>query len=305
MHCTKAVLSLAMLYATIGSVSAAEFSGTEALAFTRRAVSFGPRPSGSPAIRKLQGYILGELKLLGCQVTEDDFTATTPLGKTSMKNIIARFPGKSGKAVVFTGHYDTKSMPLISFVGANDGGSSTGFLLQMAKALRGGSRQDDVYVVWLDGEEAVGQWSDYDSLYGSRHLAERWAADGTLARIKALINVDMIGDRDLHILEDLNSSAPLREMVWRTADRLGYGSHFLKDHGAIEDDHMPFIRRGVSALDLIDYDYGPDNSYWHTEQDTMDKLSAESFQIVGRVLLETLKELESDGEIDGRNHRRR
>jgi glutaminyl-peptide cyclotransferase len=305
MHREKAVLSLAMLCAAILSADAAAFSGAEALAFTRRAVSYGPRPSGSPGIRKLRAYIVGQLKILGWQVMEDDFTASTPLGQTPMRNIIARFPGQSGKVVVFTGHYDTKSIPLISFVGANDGGSSTGFLLEMARSLRGEARKDDVYLVWFDGEEAVAQWSDSDSLYGSRHLAERWAADGTLARIKALINVDMIGDRDLHILEDLNSSAPLCELVWHTAERLGYGSHFLQDASAIEDDHMPFLRRGVNALDLIDYDYGPGNSYWHTDKDTLDKLSAESFQIVGRVLIETLKELEGDGAIDGRNHRRR
>lgn len=303
MHCKEAVLSLAVLCGAAACASAAEFSGAEALAFTRRAVSFGPRPSGSPAIRKLQGYILSELKSAGCEVTQDDFSGSTPLGPTPMKNLICRFPGKSGKAVVFTGHYDTKSIPLIAFTGANDGGSSTGFLLEMAKALRGVAHQDDLYLVWFDGEEAVGQWSDYDSLYGSRHLADRWSADGMLARIKALINVDMIGDRNLDILEDMNSSASLRELVWQTAERLGYGKHFLKDAGAIDDDHMPFIRRGVNALDLIDLDYGPNNSYWHTDQDTIDKLSAQSFETVGRVLLATLKELESV--TDGRNHRRR
>ncbi len=284
---------------------AGEFSGVEALGFTRRAVSFGPRPAGSAEIKKLQAYILGELKTLGCNVIQDDFTASTPLGQTPMKNIITHFPGASGKAVVITGHYDTKSMPGTYFVGANDGGSSAGFLLEMAKTLAPGNRQDDVYLVWFDGEEAIAQWSDNDSLYGSRHLADRWAADGTLARIKALINVDMIGDRNLDIMEEMNSSAPLRELVWRSAERLGYGNHFLRNNSAVEDDHIPFLRRGVNALDLIDLDYGPGNSYWHTEKDTMDKLRAESFQIVGRVLLDTLKELERGGGADGRDHRRR
>jgi glutaminyl-peptide cyclotransferase len=242
---------------------------------------------------------------VGCQVTQDDFTGFTPLGHTPMKNIIARFPGKSGKIVVVTGHYDTKSMPGTFFVGANDGGSSAAFLLEMAKVLAQGPRKDDVLLVWFDGEEAVVKWSEYDSLYGSRHLAERWAADGTLARVKALINVDMIGDRDLDILKDMNSAGPLRELVWSVADRLGYGKYFLRYDSAVEDDHMPFLRRGVNALDVIDLDYGPNNSYWHTEKDTVDKLSAESLQIVGRVVLETLKELERDGGGDGRDHRRR
>ena len=293
------LLSAALLPAYGG-----EFSGADALAFTKRVVAFGPRPAGSPEIRRLQGYILSELKALGVHTIQDDFTASTPLGQTPMKNIIARFAGTSGKAVVFTGHYDTKSMPGTYFVGANDGGSSAGLLLEMAKVLAHDAQKDDIYLVWFDGEEAVARWTDEDSLYGSRHLAEKWAADWTLARIRALINVDMIGDRDLGILEDMDSSGPLRELVWRTAERLGYGKHFLKNNSAIEDDHMPFIRRGVNALDLIDLDYGPGNSYWHTDKDTIDKLSAESFQVVGRVLLETLKELERDAGANGRDHRR-
>jgi len=147
-------------------------------------------------------------------------------------------------------------------------------------------------------------WTESDSLYGSRHLAERWTADGTLARITALINVDMIGDKDLDILNDLNSSAPLRQLVWRVADQLGYGQHFLRQQSAIEDDHIPFLKRGVNALDLIDFNYGPNNLFWHTDKDTVDKLSAESFQIVGNVLLETLNELERGDGADGRDHRR-
>jgi glutaminyl-peptide cyclotransferase len=302
MHGKKAVLTLALAFA---SLRGAEFSGAEALAFTKHLVSFGPRPSGSEAIRKTQSYILGELKAMGCQLTQDDFMGSTPLGQTPMKNIIARFPGKSGRIVVITGHYDTKSMPGTFFVGANDGGSSAGFLLEIAKVLAHEPRKDDVLLVWFDGEEAVAQWSEYDSLYGSRHLAERWAADGTLARIQALINVDMIGDRELDILKDMNSAGPLRELVWSVADRLGYGKHFLRYDSSVEDDHIPFLRRGVNAVDVIDLDYGPNNSYWHTDKDTVDKLSLESLQIVGRVVAETLKELERDGGGDGRNHRRR
>ncbi len=302
MHGKKTVLTLAL--AVAASVRGAEFSGAEALEFTKHLVSFGPRPSGSEAIRKTQAYILGELKAIACQVTQDDFMGSTPLGQTPMKNIIARFPGKSGRTVVITGHYDTKSMPGTFFVGANDGGSSAAFLIEMAKVLAHEPRKDEVLLVWFDGEEAVAQWSEYDSLYGSRHLAERWAGDGTLAHIQALINVDMIGDRNLDILKDMSSAGPLRELVWSVADRLGYGKHFLRYDSSVDDDHIPFLRRGVNAVDVIDLDYGPNNSYWHTDKDTVDKLSAESLQIVGRVVVETIKELERDGGGDGRNHRR-
>jgi len=304
MYRKKTVLTLAICLAATGILRAREFSGVNALAVTRKVVAFGPRPSGSDAIKKLQMYILAQLKPLGCQVIQDDFTASTPLGQTPMKNIIARFPGRSGKAIVITGHYDTKSMPGTYFVGANDGGSSTAFLLEFAKAITSEPRRDDVYLVWFDGEEAIAQWSDFDSLYGSRHLAEKWAGDGTLGHIRALINVDMIGDRNLDILQDMNSSGPLRELVWSTAKRLGFEGHFLNEGTAIDDDHVPFLRRGINALDLIDLDYGPSNSYWHTDKDTIDKLSAESFRIIGNVLLETLKKLEHEDAGDGRNHRR-
>ncbi len=270
---------------------AKDFSGARALQYTRKAVSFGPRPPGSPAIQKLRAYILQQLKLRGCEIVPDRFTAKTPVGEKAMENIIAKFPGKSGKAVVFTGHYDTKLLP--DFVGANDGGSSTGFLLEMAEVLKGAQRQDDVYLVWFDGEEAFKQWTATDSLYGSRHLAEKWSANGMASKIKALINVDMIGDRDLQLIYDMQSAASIRQLVWDTADRLGYSQNFPRQPGGATDDHIPFLSAGIKALDVIDLNYGPNNSYWHTPQDTMDKLGANSFQIIGNVLVNVLHDLES------------
>lgn len=273
------------------SLHAKEFSGARALEYTRRAVAFGPRPSGSAAIHHLQNYILGELKTRGCIVTTDDFTATTPNGAVAMKNIIAKFPGKSGRAVAITGHYDTKILP--QFVGANDGGSSTGFLLEMADALHGVAHSDDVFLVWLDGEEAVKEWVGTDNTYGSRHLAEKWARDGTAGHLKILMNVDMIGDKDLHLIFDMESAQSARELVWNTADRLGFSAAFPRQPGGIVDDHLSFLKMGVKAVDIIDFDYGPANSYWHTTKDTMDKLDASSFQIIGTVLQAVVKELEA------------
>ena len=152
--------------------------------------------------------------------------------------------------------------------------------------------KNDIYLVWLDGEEAIAEWSDTDGTYGSRHLAAKWAADGTLSRLKALINVDMIGDRDLTLVNDTNSTDWLRRLVWETAGQLGLSSHFSEVAGALEDDHIPFVKDGVSALDLIDFDYGPQNSWWHTDRDTMDKLSPASLQVVGDVVLATIRRLE-------------
>jgi Zn-dependent M28 family amino/carboxypeptidase len=287
MHGAKAILTM------VGALALASgFSGDSALRYTARAVAFGPRPPGSAASRKLQAYIIGELKQRRCEIIEDAFTAQTPLGPIPMKNIIARFPGSSGRAIAITGHYDTKILPGIRFAGANDGGSSTGLLLEMARVLSGKPRKDDVYLVWFDGEESVGEWSATDSLYGSRRLASKWAADGVARRLKALINVDMIGDSGLGVMKESASTPHLQRLVWQVAADLGYGRYFLSQGWTVEDDHAPFLRLGVPALNLIDFEYGPGNSWWHTEQDTMDKLSARSLQVVGEVLLETLRRLE-------------
>jgi len=227
----------------------------------------------------------------GCQVQQVDFTAAAPDGPLKMTNIVAKFAGASGKIVVISGHYDTKVFPAFPFVGANDGGASAGFLLEKARALRGRSLRDAVWLVWFDGEEAIREWSATDGLYGSRHMAQVWSGDGTLSRVKALINVDMIGDENLGILKESMSTRWLRELIWKTAQDRGYGKYFLQQGGGTEDDHAPFLRMGVPAVDLIDFDYGPGNSYWHTSQDTVDKLSAHSFQVVGEVLLEVLNRL--------------
>jgi Zn-dependent M28 family amino/carboxypeptidase len=269
-------------------VSAAGFSGPAAFDYARRVVSFGPRPSGSEANRKLQAFILEQTRVRGAQVTEDSFTAQTLRGPVPMTNIIVKFPGTSGKAIAVTGHFDTKYFPGRHFVGANDGASSTAVLLEMAQALAGQPRIDDVYLVFFDGEEAVGEWSDTDSVYGSRQLAQRWRMDGTLRRLKALINVDMIGDKSLDILQDTNSDANLRRLVWKTASDLGYRTYFTDQMTSMDDDHMPFVRLGVPSLDIIDFDYEP----WHKDSDTLDKISGQSMEIVGTVVLESIRRLE-------------
>ena len=210
-----------------------------------------------------------------------------------MSNIVVKFGGTSGKAIAVTGHYDTLRKPMVKFVGANDGGSSTGFLLEFARFVSNWKHRDDIYIVFFDGEEAVVHWTETDSRYGSRHLAAQWLADGTLKRLKALINVDMIGDKDLDMVYDGNSSASLRERVKTIAAKLGYSGSF-RFESAIDDDHKPFADLGTNVIDLIDLDYGPNNSYWHTADDTVDKLSAHSFQVVGEITVELVKQL--DGE---------
>jgi glutaminyl-peptide cyclotransferase len=284
-----------MLFAAAACLAAqqhAVFSGAAALDFTRKAVAFGPRPSGSEAIHKLQAYIRTELKSLPCEVAEDVFRASTPLGPIEMRNIIARFPGTSGRIVAITGHYDTKMIPGILFLGANDGGSSTGFLLEAARVASRLPHKNEIRLVWFDGEEAIAQWSETDGTYGSRHLASRWLSDGTLARMKALINMDMIGDRDLDIANDENSTESLRRLIWDTAAQLSLGKYFLTAPASLLDDHIPFLQSGATAADVIDFDYGPNNSWWHSDKDTMDKLSAVSLGTVGKVVIEAIRKLE-------------
>lgn len=274
------------------------FSGAAALADTKHAVSFGERPSGSPAIVQLREWIISQLKPLGGELSSDSFTGQTPTGPVPMANIILKFPGSSGKAVVICGHYDTKRIPMVHFVGANDAGSSTGFLIEFARAASRMQHADDLYVVFFDGEEDVVSWTDTDSRYGSRQLASKWASDGTLSRIKALINIDMIGDKDLDISDDDNSSQSLRAAMWQVAAKLGDAKYFRHDPGAIDDDHVPFVNSGVNAIDIIAA-VGPRSpeaifgAYWHTAQDTADKLSGHSFQVVGDVVVELVRELET------------
>ncbi len=284
------VIAIALLSGLLGF--AQDFSGQTALEHTKRIVAFGPRTPDSEGMHKTRAWLKEQLKPLGCEVFEDEFTASTPSGPVLMRNLIARFKGLNGRALAITGHYDTKQIVGIQFVGANDGGSSAGFLLEMARAVRGRKWNHDLYLVWFDGEEAYKVWSAKDGLYGSRHLAEKWDKEGLLGRMDALINVDMIGDRELDILRENFSSLSLQRLVWKAAHSLGYDKHFLSWEGNVEDDHIPFLHKGVRVLDLIDFNYGPANAWWHSAEDTVDKLEARSFQVVGDVLLETLKRLD-------------
>jgi Zn-dependent M28 family amino/carboxypeptidase len=275
--------------APAAAVPSALVSGEHALQYTRQVVGFGPRYVGSLGHSKTQAYLRSQLK--GDNLTEDSFTATTPAGPLRMTNFIARFPGTKEGVIVVSGHYDTL-YGRKDFVGANDGGSSTGLLLELARQLRG--RKNDgysVWLVWFDGEEAVRQWSATDSVYGSRHLAERWAKDGTATKIKAFLLLDMIGDADLNVDREPNSTPWLEDVVYQAAAKLGLQSYFFARTAAAEDDHLPFARIGVPVADLIDFDYGPNNSYWHTSQDTLDKLSPKSLEVVGSVVMETIRML--------------
>jgi Zn-dependent M28 family amino/carboxypeptidase len=271
-------------------------SGERALAHARALVGLGERWPGSEGHRRAQAYILGELRKLQVEVEEVNFTAETPRGRVPMKNIIAKIPGlpaqagRSADLLVVGGHYDTLWRE--GFVGANDGGSSAALLLELARVLKQqGPQRMGVWLVFFDGEEAVEQWSERDSLYGSRWQAALWRQQAVLERLRALIIVDMIGDKDLALKRESSSTPWLVDLIWKVAREKGYQKHFLDAQVPLLDDHTPFLQLGVPAVDLIDFDYGPGHRYWHTPQDTLDKISPRSMQIVGEVVLESLRRL--------------
>jgi CheY-like chemotaxis protein len=275
---------------TYADVTAPKIDGQRALEHVKALVAMGPRPVASAAHKKMEQYIVA--RLAGAELEDDAFEQQTPTGKFAMRNIIAKFPGTKDGIIVLASHYDTKKMP--KFVGANDGGSSTAVLLAIAEQLRAsmkdGKREGfSVWLVFFDGEEALGaNITESDGLYGSKHLAQKWQQDGTAGKIKALILADMVGDQQLDIVRDANSTPWLLDLIGAAAGKLGYGSHFFQYPSEMIDDHIAFKEIGVPVADLIDFDYGYQNAFWHTPDDTLDKLSPRSLEIVGNVMLQSV-----------------
>lgn len=278
-----------------------DFSGEHAFNHVKAQVAFGPRPAGSAALEKTREYLVNELKSYGLKVWLDEFTPVTPQGKVKMKNVIAELPGESPNFIAIASHYDTKLYKEFTFVGANDGGSSTGALLEIARVLAADKtkRKFTYQFVFFDGEEAFcAEWSDClngkDHTYGSSHMVERLRAAKQLEQIKALVLLDMIGDKDLKIPREGNSSSWLTQAIWETARESSYGKYFPSSTQNTEDDHSRFLEAGVSAVDLIDFEYGGElNPWWHTKEDTLDKISAQSLKVVGDVVLLSLSKIEA------------
>jgi len=268
-----------------------------AIQYTKEIVAFGPRPDTSKALEQVRGYIKNKLK--GDQVEEDSFVAETSVGKIPMTNIVAKFPGTKDGIIVLSSHYETNYwLKDTKFVGANDGACTTALLLAIADQLRG--KKSEGYSIWLaffDGEESmVRHWNTADALWGSRHLAQKWQSDGTSKKIKGLLLLDMVGDANLHVMRDENSTPWLEDLVLQAATRLAYQSYFFHEATAVEDDHLPFVRSGVPVADIIDGAYGYNDSFHHTTEDTLDKLSVKSLQVAGDVALETIRLLNGMGD---------
>jgi glutaminyl-peptide cyclotransferase len=267
------------------------FDGARAYKHVEQLVAIGPHPAGSEGIRRAQAYIIGQLKSFGCPVEEQDFHATsTPVGDVAMKNILVKIPSTNPNILIFSSHYDTKRLD--NFVGADDGGSSTGVLLELARLLCARKNAATIWLAFFDGEEDFNlTWTNRDDTYGSRELAARLSLSGDLKRVKAMILVDMVGPTNPIYRRESNSTPWLTELIWSTAAGLGYGKVFINDSNAIQDDHIPFLQRNVPSADIIDFE----NSvleYWHTPHDTLDKIDPRTLAITGHVLIECVPQLE-------------
>jgi Zn-dependent M28 family amino/carboxypeptidase len=282
----RSLIALALI---LQAPAPASFDSNRAWEHLRRLVALGPRPAGSPAIENTRKYIKEQLTASGVTTTDQAWDDRTPLGTVHMVNLIATIPGASKNRLIIAGHYDTKKFREFPFVGANDGGSSAAFLIELARVLKNRKNALTIELLFLDGEEAVVEWQGNDHTYGSRHYVETARRDGSLASLKAMILVDMIGDRDLRIRRDLNSTAWLTNLIWETARGHQLSAYFINDTTQIEDDHEPFLRAGIPAVDIIDLEFAA----WHTAGDTLDAVSARSLQVVGDVLVAALPQIET------------
>jgi Zn-dependent M28 family amino/carboxypeptidase len=272
------------------------FDSNRAWEHLRQMVAIGPRPAGSPAIEETRAYIKKQLASAGVKVADQAWDDETPNGKVHMVNLVATIPGARKERILVTGHYDTKLFREFRFVGASDGASSAAFLIELARVLAARKNPLTYELTFLDGEEAVcHNWDDCskpgapDNTYGSRHYVETGKRDGTLGNIKANILVDMIADRDLRLKRETYSTPWLTDIVWNAAKEKKLDAYFVPEATQVEDDHLPFLAAGVPSVDIIDLEYPP----WHTADDTLDKVSARSLQIVGDAVLAALPALEA------------
>jgi Zn-dependent M28 family amino/carboxypeptidase len=265
------------------------FDSNKAWEHLRRQVAIGPRPSGTPALVETRKYITDQLKAIGIASREQSFIGMTPLGEVSMANVIATIPGKRADRIAYASHFDTKLFRDFRFIGANDGASSTAVLLELARVLKAQPHEFTIELLFFDGEEArMPEWRGLDNTYGSRYYVEDGVKSGSIRGLKALVLLDMIGDKNLTIRRDSNSTPWLVDLVWAAAARLGHTGTFPNELTTIEDDHIPFVRAGVPVVDVIDLD----NPTWHTAQDNLDNVSAKSLQIVGDVIAAAAPEIE-------------
>jgi glutaminyl-peptide cyclotransferase len=272
-----------------------QFDGERALYEVHRLVALGARDAGTPGAERAALHIQSRLKALGVEATLDTFQQPTPRGERTFHNVIGRIPGTQPGLILLGSHFDTKSGIAPDFQGANDSGSSTGVLLELARLLAlHGSPGPEIHLLFFDGEEAVDHYSEMDGLHGSRHHAQRMVDEGRAREVRAMVLLDMIGDRDLSVTVPRNVTRELAIALLRAADAEGQRAKFVLFPFEVGDDHEPFLRRGMPALNIIDFQYGSGpgrNDYWHTRLDTLDKISAESLGLIGRVTIRIVQDV--------------
>ena len=260
-------------------------------------IEIGPRFAGSEGAKQTRAYLDRELRAAGMQPVHESFKEMTPVGTLEFTNVYADLVGTGGKdqaIFVLASHYDTKRLGP-KFVGANDAGSSTAALLEIARAVAAGPPRPVTYrFLFLDGEEAVNHdWKDPDNRYGSRHHVERIKKDGLNRRVKLCVLLDMVGDKQLKLTRDQYSDNDLIRIFEKSAKQGKLTKHLWARKQPIIDDHISFAEGlSIPVIDLIDFQYGPNNSYWHTDADTLDKCSKESLEVIGRLVLLSLPRLE-------------
>jgi glutaminyl-peptide cyclotransferase len=273
-----------------------EFDGAKAMADAEALVKIVPRDSGGGGARRASVMLEGRLKALGIKTTIDTFSEETPNGKMFFNNVLGRIPGKTNRLIVLVSHFDTKSGISKDFQGANDSGSSSGVLMELARVLaKNAPYETEFMIAFLDGEECRTEYGPNDGLHGSRHLAQQIYEAGGAKLVEAVIVLDMIGDKDLNISIPRNSSKGLVKELFYAAHELGARPQFAIGPGNILDDHVPFLIAGMPAIDVIDFNYGSApglNDYWHTPNDTLDKLSVKSLQTVGDTVLQMIENLQ-------------
>jgi Zn-dependent M28 family amino/carboxypeptidase len=267
---------------------AQKFDSSRAYEHVRQLVAIGPRPAGSAGSASARQYIIQQMQALGLKAVEQPFDAETPIGRIRMVNVSTIIKGSRNERLIIGGHYDTKLFREFRFVGANDGGSSTAFLLELARVLNARPNPLAIELMFFDGEEAFVEWKLDDHTYGSRHYVAAARRTGVLSTIKAMILVDMIGDRQLQIRREEASTPWLTNAIWASARKLKEPA-FMTQSLRVEDDHVAFLEAGIPAVDIIDLDYPA----WHTAADTLDQISARSLQVVGDVLLDALPAIEA------------
>jgi Zn-dependent M28 family amino/carboxypeptidase len=264
------------------------YDGDRAFADVKTLVDLGPRPAGSAVLDQSRQYIIGEVEKAGWKIKRQVFNDETPRGTIKFCNLIATFGGdQSTQQAIVCSHYDTKLFDTIRFVGASDGGSSTGALIELARTLaRDPGLARRVELVFFDGEEALVQFTDTDGLYGSRYYARALRDSGRYKQFKFGILWDMMGPKNLDITLSPDSPPDLTRGILKAADALSLRQDFTIFDREIYDDHVPLLHFAeVPTIDLIDFNYPP----WHTAEDTLDKLGPESLKAVGEVTLYYLR----------------